>query len=112
MNPKEEFQSHLSRSTASFQSGVSVPEVAQPKVRNNSLPLGLVEQDVLQLDVAVDDALAVQVAESRQDLFEEAPGDLFLQLVALLVANHVAEVASREEVQDQAVEVADRDDLV
>ena len=39
-------------------------------------------QDVL--DVAVDDALAVQVAQPRQ----EAPGDLLLQLEALLASNH------------------------
>ena len=40
--------------------------------------MGLVQQDVLQLDVAVDDALAVQVAQPRQDLPEEDPGWLHL----------------------------------
>ena len=66
------------------------------------------QQDVLQLDVAMDDALGVQVAQPHQ----EAPGDLLLQLEALLASNHVTEIASRVKVKDQAVEVADRDDLV
>ena len=74
--------------------------------------MGLVQQDVLKLDVAVDDALAVQVAQPCQDLSEEEPGDLLLQLEALLASNHVAEIASRVIVKDQAEEVADRDDLV
>ena len=60
----------------------------------------------------MDDALAVQIAQPCQDLFEETPGDPLLQLVPLLTSNHVTEVASRVEVQDHAVEVADRDDLV
>ena len=66
------------------------------------------QQDVLQLDVAMDDALGVQVAQPHQ----EAPGDLLLQLEALLASNHVAEIASRVDVKRQAVEVADRDDPV
>ena len=74
--------------------------------------MGLVQQDVFQLDVAVDDALAVQVAQPRQDLPEEDPGYIFLQLEALLASDHVAEVASRVKVKDHAVEVADRDNLV
>ena len=48
--------------------------------------MGLVQQDVLQLDVAVDDALAVQVAQPCQDLSEEEPGDLLLQLEAPLTS--------------------------
>ena len=74
--------------------------------------MGLVQQDVLKLDVAVDDALAVQVAQPCQDLSEEEPGDLLLQLEALLASNHVAEIASRVKVKDQAVEVVDRKDLM
>ena len=61
------------------------------------------QQDVLQLDAAMDDALGVQVAQPHQ----EAPGDLLLQLEALLASNHVSEIASRVD-----VEVANRDDPV
>ena len=53
---------HLSRATASPQYGVGVPVVAQTKVGNDSLTVGLVQQDVLHLDVAVDDALQELVA--------------------------------------------------
>ena len=61
--------------------------------------MGLVQQDVFKLDVAVDDALAVQVAQPCQDLSEEEPGDLLLQLEALLASNHVAEIASRVDIK-------------
>ena len=40
------------------------------------------QQDVFKLDVAVYDALAVEVAQPCQDLSEEEPGDLLLQLEA------------------------------
>ena len=56
------------------------------------------QQDVLQLDVAMDDALAVQVAQPHQ----EAHGDLLLQLEALLASKDVAEIGSRVEVRQQA----------
>ena len=59
------------------------------------------QQDVLQLDVAMDDALAAQVAQPCQ----EAHSDLLLQLEALLASNHVAEIASRVDIKQQAVEV-------
>ena len=51
------------------------------------------QQDVL--NVAVD----VQVAQPCQ----EAPGDLLLQLEALLASDHVAEIVSRVKVRQQAV---------
>ena len=76
MHLQERAGIHLGRSTASPQTRVGVPEVAQTKVRNDSLPVGLVQQDVFKLDVAVDVALAVQVAQPCQDLSEEEPGDL------------------------------------
>ena len=56
----------------------------------------------------MDDALAVQVAQPSQ----EAHSDLLLQLEALLASKDVAEIGSRVEVRQQAVEVADRDDPV
>ena len=64
------------------------------------------QQDVLQLDVAMDDALAVQVAQ----LHQEALGVLLLQFEALLASNRVVEIASRVKVKQQAVEFADRED--
>ena len=39
------------------------------------------------------------------------PGKLLVQLVPVLVPDHVAEVAARIEVQNQAVKVTCRDDL-
>ena len=85
--------------TASPQSRVGVPEIAQTKVCNDSLPVGLVQQDVIKLAVAV----LCSPAQPRQDLSEEEPG--LLQLEALLASNHDAEIASRVKVK--AVEVAD-----
>ena len=70
--------------------------------------MGLVQQDVFKLDVAVNDALAVQVAQPCQDLSEEEPGDLLLQLEPLLASNHVAEIASRVYIKQQAVEVGEQ----
>ena len=61
--------------------------------------MGLVQQDVLQLDVAVDDALAVQVAQPRQDLPEEDPGYIFLRPLA--GGQHLQQAASGGAVQEK-----------
>ena len=57
---------------------VAAPATLETKVRNDSLPVGLIPQDILKLDVPVDDALAVQVTQPRKDLSEEKPGDLLM----------------------------------
>ena len=63
----------LGGSAASLQLGVRLPEVAQPEVRDDGIGLVLVQQDVLELDVAVNDFLAVEVPDPGQDLSEECP---------------------------------------
>ena len=57
---------------------VAAPATLETKVRNDSLPVGLIQQDILKLHVPVDDALAVQVTQPRKDLSEEKPGDLLM----------------------------------
>ena len=89
----------LSRSTPCLQLGSRIPEVAQPKVSNYHFSLLLVQEDVLQLDVPVYDAFAVDVTQALHHLFEEHPCLLLLQFPIGMVLHQVTEVATREEVQ-------------
>ena len=87
-------------------------EVAESEVSEDDVVSGLVDEDVVQLDVPVNNLPGVDVLNTIEDLFEQFLTLVFFQLSSLLLADVVAQTSPRPEVQHKTVEVLEGADLV
>lgn len=87
-----------------------VPAIAQAEVRQFHFLAFGIHQDVLQLDVAMDDAAIVQMVDGRCELASHDASRDFLETSAALDSNEIAQILATE-LKRHAVEVLRLDHL-
>lgn len=77
-----------------------VERVGEPEIRDNNVAVA-VEEQVFQLEIAMHDALLVQIAHAGNELGKQPPGRVVLEIA--VVEDVVEELASRGVLEHDAV---------